>query len=195
MNGLVFYVIERTTVQETEFGMPLLNNVSVLQLNIGMAGSAASGHNVVEEEFGIFILLSVNVGEDGTGILKIVCFVEMDKFGIKPNCSACVLGELFGMKSKVHVGPSRIVETGKHGTQICGGANVLQIPSLMVFIVLQILAKMEESGTIKLDLVFVLTTKFGIQGHVFHQGLTAQMGVFGIRQYMLVHVPWVHSQI
>ena len=112
--------------------MKQLSNVSVLQHNIGMVENARFSLFVVEEEYGIQILLNVFVEMDGNGILKIVRDVRMDKFGMNLLFNACVLEEQSGMEHNAE--SFNNVETGKFGIQICGDVNALKTQEIMEFI-------------------------------------------------------------
>ena len=195
MNGLEFYVIEHTIVLETEFGTQPFSNVSALQLNTGMEDNAPLSRSVVEEEFWTFTHTNVSVGKAGIGIQKIVCIVNLDKFGTNLTYNAYVLEEPFGMMLIKHAGLFKIAEMDKLGTQIYGDVNVLQTLITMAFTVLQIHVRMAESGMTRLNAVFALTTKSGIQDLVFLQELIAQMDVFGTLLSMLAVVLLVHSPI
>ena len=193
MSGLEFSATEPTIVQETEFGMPPSNNVSAHHLSIGMEDSAPSNQNVAEEESGTFTHSNANVGEDITGIPKIVSSVGMDRFGINPLSNAFAHEGLSGTMLRGLVELFRIVATGKPGIQICGDANVQQIPSSMEFTVFLTPARMEEFGTILSELVSVLITRFGIQEHVFPPESIVRMVEFGIPLFTLVRAQLVLS--
>lgn len=76
------FVIEHIIVLEIESGMKILNNVYVLQHNIGMEDNVQLSPFVVVVEIGILKLSNVNVNLDLNGIPKIVLDVKMVKFGI-----------------------------------------------------------------------------------------------------------------
>ena len=82
INGMDNFVIEHIIVLETESGMKILNNVYVLQHNIGVEDNVQLSPFVVVEDFGILKISNVNVNLDINGIHKIVLDVQMVKFGI-----------------------------------------------------------------------------------------------------------------
>lgn len=82
INGMDNFVIGHIIVLETESGMKILNNVYVLQHNIGVEDNVQLSQFVVVVDYGILKLSNVNVNLDINGIHKIVLYVLMVKFGI-----------------------------------------------------------------------------------------------------------------
>ena len=80
-----------------EYGILLINIVSVLLDNIGMEEIVLFNLNVQEIEFGILLHLNANVQEILNGIQKCVKLVKMDKYGIKLQEVVSVQEVQYGM--------------------------------------------------------------------------------------------------
>ena len=80
-----------------EYGILLINIVSVLLDNIGMEEIVLFNLNVQEIEFGILLHLNANVQEILNGIHKCVKLVKMDKYGIKLQEVVSVQEVQYGM--------------------------------------------------------------------------------------------------